>query len=119
MIRKLLCTLACGLVPWAPAAVAATANDYPTLDRVEYVLGCARDAHGPAQENIYKCTCMIDSIAQRLPYDQYVEYSTSANALSIGGERGETMRSYTAGKEMASKFRAMQAEARKACLMGA
>ncbi|BAL27138.1 hypothetical protein [Azoarcus sp. KH32C] len=115
MIKKLLCALACGLVPWAPAAVAA--NDFPTLDRVEYVLGCARDAHGPAQENIYKCTCMIDTIAQRISYDQYVAYSTSANALSIGGERGETMRAYGAGKEMASKFRALQADARKACLM--
>jgi hypothetical protein len=117
MMKKLVCVLACGLAPWAPAAVAAGANDYPTLDRVEFVLNCARDAHGPAQENLYKCTCMIDAIAQRLPYDQYVEYSTSANALSIGGERGETMRAYGAGKEMAGKFRTIQAEARKACLM--
>ncbi|AYH43998.1 hypothetical protein [Azoarcus sp. DN11] len=115
MMKKLFCLLACGIAPWAPAALAA--NDFPTVERVEYVLGCARDAHGPAQEAIYKCSCMIDAIAKRLSYDKYVEYSTAANALSIGGERGETMRAYGAGREMASKFRAIQAEARKACLM--
>jgi len=116
-MKTLPILLAIGLLPWGAAAAAVPANDYPTLDRVEFVLGCARDARGPAQENLYKCTCMIDAIAQRLPYDRYVEYSTAANAFSIGGERGETMRAYGAGKEMAGKFRAVQAEARKACLM--
>lgn len=116
-MKKLLVLLAIGLLPWGPATAAGAANDYPTIDRVEFVLGCARDARGPAQENIYKCSCVIDAIAQRLPYDQYVEYSTTANAISIGGERGESMRAYTAGKDVAGKYRAVQAEARKACLM--
>jgi hypothetical protein len=116
-MKKLLVLLAFGLLPGGPAAAAGPANDYPTIDRVEFVLGCARDATGAAQENIYKCSCVIDAIAQHLTYDEYVEYSTAANAFSIGGERGETMRAYSGGRKMAGKYRAAQAEARKACLM--
>lgn len=114
-MKRSLIPIAVGLL--AAGAALADGNDYPTLDRVEYVLGCARDAKGPAQENIYKCTCVIDAIASRLPYDQYVEYSTAANAFSIGGERGEVMRGYGHGKEMAGAFRKVQAEARKGCFL--
>lgn len=114
-MKKLIGWLTIGLLPLAAAA--ATDNDYPTLDRVEYVLGCARDGAGSPRENIYKCTCVIDAIAQRLSYDQYVEYSTSVNAFSIGGERGEVMRGYGQGKTLAGKFRSVQADARKACFV--
>lgn len=105
-----------GLAPAASFA-ATPANDYPTLDRVEYVLACARDGAGSPRENIYKCTCAIDAIAARLTYDEYIEFSTSANAISIGGERGEVMRGYTQGKDNAGKYRKVQAEARQACFL--
>ncbi len=95
----------------------AAANDYPTLERVEYVLACAREFRGPAQEGIAKCSCVIDTIAGRLTHDQFIDYSTAANAFSIGGERGEVMRGFTEGKEMARTFRAVQAEARKSCFL--
>lgn len=115
-MKKILTCLASALLP-AVTFAAVPANDYPTLDRVEYVLNCARDATGSPRENIYKCTCVIDAIAERLSYDDYVEYSTSANALSIGGERGEVMRGYGQGKEFAGKFRKVQGDARKACFL--
>lgn len=115
-MKKLTAWLGIGCLSLGSAG-AAVGNDYPTLDRVEYVLGCARDASGPAQENIYKCTCVIDAIAEKLPFEQYVEYSTAVKAFTIGGERGEVMRGYTQGKEMAGAFRTIQAEARKACFM--
>jgi hypothetical protein len=112
-MNRLLVLLAGIALPWGAAA----ANDFPTLERVEYVLGCARDAKGAAQENIYKCTCVIDALARKFTYDEYVEYSTAANAFSIGGERGEVMRAYGVGKEMAGRFRTAQAEARQGCFL--
>jgi len=111
VIRSLL-LLAATLLP-----LGAVAHEYPTIDRVEYVLGCARDAKGSERENIYKCSCVIDAIATKLTYDEYVEYSTLANAFSIGGERGEVMRGYGGGKDLAFRFRKMQAEARKSCAL--
>lgn len=117
MKTSIVClALALFLLP-AAAFAATPVNDYPTLDRVEYVLACARDGAGSPRENIYKCTCAIDAIAASLSYDEYLEYSTSANAFSIGGERGEVMRGYSQGKEFAGKFKKVQADARKACFL--
>lgn len=112
-MNKLLLLIAGVVLPLGAAA----GNDFPTLERVEFVLGCARDAEGSPRENIYKCVCVIDAIAGKLTYDEYVKVSTAANAFSIGGERGEVMRAYGGGKEMAGRYRTIQAEARKGCFM--
>lgn len=112
MIRPML-AFAAVLLPWG----AAVANDFPTVERVEYVLGCARDAQGSPRENVYKCSCVIDAIAAKMSYDEYVQLSTATNAFSIGGERGEVMRAYTGGKEMAGRYRKIQADARKSCMV--
>jgi hypothetical protein len=109
---SLLLALAMSTMP-----VVAAAYDYPTVDRVEYVHGCMRDSEAPMQELIYKCSCVIDTIAKEMPYEEYVESTTAANAFSIGGERGETIRAYSGAKKMADKFRALQTKARKSCMM--
>ena len=98
----------------APAS--ALAYDYPTIDRVEYVHACMRDNQAAGQVMVYKCSCVIDSIAKKMPYEEFVESSTAANAYSIGGERGETVRAYAPAKQMADQFRALQSSAKKACL---
>lgn len=100
-----------GLLPTAHA------NDFPTIDRVEYVLACMRDNPGPRHEMLYKCACSIDSIAGDFSYEQYVEASTAANAMSIGGERGGVLRDSEGAKELAGKYRGAVAKAKKACFI--
>lgn len=101
---------------WVPALAGEVAV-YPTVDRVQYVIDCMRDTPGPKQELLYKCSCAIDAIAQRMSYEEYVEDSTVSNALTIGGERGEVMRGYTSGRAIAKRLRQVQADARKACFL--
>lgn len=95
----------------------AAAFDYPTVDRVEYVHVCMRDHPDQAQAMVYKCSCTIDSIARQMTYDEFIASSTAANAFSIGGERGETVRAYAPGKKLADKFREIQAKAKKGCFI--
>ena len=95
----------------------AAAYDYPTVDRVEYVHACMRDNEGPKQEMVYKCSCAIDAIAKEMPYEEYVESSTAANAFSMGGERGEAFRSAESAKKIADKFRDLQSRAKKNCFI--
>ena len=95
----------------------AFAFDYPTVDRVEYVHGCMRDNPGQSQEMVYKCSCVIDAIAKQMSYEDFVESSTAAYAYTIGGERGETVRAYAPAKQMADRFRDMQARAKKSCFL--
>ena len=95
----------------------AAAFDYPTVDRVEYVHACMRDNPNQSQVMVYKCSCVIDAIAREMPYEEFVESSTAANAFTIGGERGETVRNYAPAKKMADTFKALQSKAKKSCFI--
>jgi len=46
-----------------PAHSDPLANDYPTSARVEYVQDCI-GRHGGKLEDLYKCSCVIDRLAQ-------------------------------------------------------
>jgi|SRR5690606_27506884 len=105
----LLCAMAA-----VPAAEPGAGNDYPTLARVEYVLDCIRSAGGE-QENVYKCSCVIDRIAARLSYDEYVEYSTFSKYASQPGERGGIFRDTDEAKQKTRLYRELETGAFKAC----
>lgn len=92
-------------------------NDYPTVDRVEYVQECMRHHPGARYEMLYKCACVLDRIAARIPYEQYVELWTAANAMSIGGERGSYLRDAETAREMAAAFRSVERVAQQQCFL--
>ena len=110
--------------PWIAAALLALAapvqaHDYPTADRVTYVEACMREHPGGHYEMLNKCSCVIDAIARDVPYDDFVTMSTAANANSIGGERGSYIRDVEPLQLQIRKFRQLQTQARKSCLLDA
>jgi len=108
-----------GFLAFAAAAPAAGAagNDFPTVDRVEYVQECMRNHPGSRHEMLYKCSCTLDRIAAKIPYGEYVELWTAANAVSIGGERGAQLRDAQMSQDMAKKFRTIEGKAQKDCFL--
>lgn len=102
----------------AGVALPASAFDYPTSDRVVYVQACMRDNPGPHYEMVNKCSCVIDTLAKDLSYDDFVSMSTVTNANSIGGERGSYIRDTESLQEQIRSFRKLQADARKSCMIG-
>ena len=101
----------------AAAATAAQAHDYPTSERVVYVEACMRDHPGAHYEMLNKCSCVLDALAQALPYDDYVEMSTAANATTIGGERGSVIRDAPMLQDQIKQYKALQAQAQKRCFI--
>ncbi|HXM82678.1 MAG TPA: hypothetical protein VN929_12225 [Burkholderiales bacterium] len=97
----------------APAQAAAV-HDYPTVDRVEFVLECMQRNAGK-QEFLYKCACVIDEIAQQLTYDDFVEASTAARFQSLGGERGGVFRDPPKTRDTAKRYMQLQSDAMKRC----
>lgn len=97
-----------------PLPAAVSANDFPTADRVEYVLECMSE-HPGKQEYLYKCACTIDQIASAIGYDEYVEIATATRHQGMGGQRGAEFRDPASVKAMAGKYKALQEQARKAC----
>lgn len=91
-------------------------NNYPTVDRVQYVQECAQNyPDKPHQEMIYKCSCALDEIAKRINYENFVDAWTSSKAITIAGERG-AIREHQMVKGFAKQFKDVQAAAQKICL---
>ncbi len=110
-----LLLLLCGCL--SAAGARAQVASYPTLDRVLFVEECIRNHPDRLrQEMIYKCSCLFDQVAEQVPHANFSELQTAANALSIAGERGSTVRTDDI-REGAKKFRALMAAGKKSCLI--
>lgn len=106
--------IAAALVTAAP--LLAAANDFPTHARAEYVLTCMRE-NDMRQDSLYKCSCAIDAIADKVSYEQWVDLSTVANATTIAGERGGVVRDIKDGRKMIGTYKEIQEQARKGCFL--
>lgn len=89
-------------------------NDYPTYARVQYVQDCAARAGG-SQADVYKCSCVIDKIAEHLTYDDFVEESTFAHYSTLPGEGGGIFRDPKEAKDDARNYKSLEADAYRAC----
>lgn len=115
MQRKALTflTLLAGLA----GSAAVHANDFPTLERVNYVLECMSEHQGQDSALAAKCSCALDRVAAQMSYDDYVVISTHAKGATISGERGALFRDNDSIQKDARRWRSLQAEAKKACFI--
>lgn len=96
---------------------AAAANDFPTVDRVNYVIDCLRAHPGTQYEMVSKCSCAVDALAKEIKYADYVEMNTATNANSIGGERGSYIRDTDMLQTKIKRFRELQSRVKKGCFI--
>lgn len=90
------------------------ANDYPTVARVEYVNECI-GANGGTLAALYQCSCAIDRIAAKMPYEQFVEAGTYARYATLPGDGGGIFRDSDEARQEAKLYRELENAARKAC----
>jgi hypothetical protein len=106
-----------GLLLLMCAAPLAHANDFPTRARVEFVLDCMLDSKAAPQEAMYKCSCTVDAIADKVHYNDWVDLSTISNGMTIAGERGGVMRDIKDGRKLIASYKDLQAAAKKQCFL--
>ncbi len=91
------------------------AHDYPTSARADYVIGCLASS-GFKRENLERCSCGIDTIADVMPYDDYEQANTILGLQQGGlGERGAMFRDTPIAKERTEELRRAQAEVELQC----
>jgi hypothetical protein len=114
--RSLLAGVFVLLAVSSPSSGAAPANDYPTAERADYVLGCMA-ANGNTREALLKCSCSIDAIANRLPFSQYEKAETALSLQSGGGVGGRVglFQDPPEIKQAIEQLRQAQAEANLQC----
>jgi hypothetical protein len=116
MIR--IAVAAAGLLAATGAVQAQTrhpAHDYPTAARADYVVGCLASS-GFKRENLERCSCGIDTIADVMPYEDYEQASTILGLQQGGlGDRGAMFRDTPIAKERTEELRRAQAEVTLQC----
>lgn len=93
------------------------ANDFPTQARVEYVLRCMDSNGGQKYEILYSCTCIIDKIADKIAYDEFVEAEVFLQLRRTPGERGGVFRDPDRASLLVRKINDLTEAAEKSCFM--
>ena len=92
-------------------------NDFPTVDRVNYVLDCM-DRHGEQSiTNLLGCSCTIDAIASKMKYEKYSDAKTYEEYKDTPGDKGDAFRTNERAKTLYNKMGELEAEAEKHCFV--
>jgi hypothetical protein len=108
--------------PKKASTPAVLVNDYPTRDRVEYVLNCIAQHDGSIQKmsyvTQYACGCKIDKIAEKLNFADY-EAAKTFTYLSKGqtGDAGGVFRDPAQSKDLRTRIKEAEQEAEKNCFV--
>lgn len=93
-------------------------SDYPTRDRVEYVLNCVAQHGGLTYITQYACGCKIDKIAEKLSFAEY-EAAKTFTYLSKGqtGDAAAAMRDPAQSKDLRKRLKEAEQSAEKSCFV--
>jgi PBP1b-binding outer membrane lipoprotein LpoB len=100
----------------APAQT-TTINDFPTRDRVEYVLNCVAQHGGLTFVTQYACGCKIDKIAEKMSFADYEAARTFSLLKSTPGEAGGVFRDPQQSKDLRKQLKEADAYAEKQCFV--
>ena len=98
-------------------AQTVTPNDYPTRDRVEYVLNCVAQHGGLTFITQYACGCKIDKIAEKLSFANYEAAKTFSMLKSTPGDAGGVFRDPKQSKDLRKQLKEAEAYAEKSCFV--
>jgi hypothetical protein len=115
---------ACAPIPEKPVAPAPEAeaapqlgNDFPTQDRVEYVLECIAKKGGLKYETLYPCICKIDKIAGKMRYHEFAEAKTFTYMRKTPGDQGAIFRDPPQAKQLRNQLKEAEQYAEDNCVV--
>ena len=107
----------CATTDKTPAKEITYINEYPTQDRVEFVLQCIKQNGGLRYETLYPCICSIDKIAGKMTYQEYTQAMTFTFMRRTPGEKGGIFRDPPQAKDLRNKLKEAKAFAKNACFV--
>lgn len=93
-------------------------NDFPTLERVEYVLQCMQEHGGQNYDNLYHCVCAVDTIAGMMSHEDFAQARTYTYLFDLPGERGGEFRDPPESERLRAKLKEAKAVAQRSCFPG-
>ncbi len=107
----------CSSTPEKKEETTAFINDYPTRDRVDYVLACVAKHGGLSYINQYACGCKIDKIAEKLSFNEYESAKTFSYLKKTPGENGAVFRDPKHSKDLRTRLKEADEYAEKQCFV--
>jgi len=92
-------------------------NEYPTRDRVDYVLQCVAKHGGLTYITQYACGCKIDKIAEKLTFAEYEAATTYGYLRKTPGEKGGAFRDPKESKSLRTSLKEAEKYAEKMCFV--
>ena len=92
-------------------------NNYPTRDRVDYVLECVAKHGGLTYISQYACGCKIDKIAEKMTFEEYDAARTISVMQKTPGEQGAPFRDPKHTKDLKKLLKEADEAAEKACFV--
>lgn len=100
-----------------PNETSSFIHQYPTRDRVEYVLNCVAKHGGLNYVNQYSCGCKIDKVAEKLTFKEYEDAVTFGFMGKTAGEGGAAFRDPQQAKTLKKKFKEAEEYAESSCFV--
>jgi hypothetical protein len=107
----------CTSTPEKPVEEQTFVSDFPTRDRVEYVLNCVAKHGGLNYINQYACGCKVDKIAEKLTFEEYEAAQTITYLRRLPGEGGGVFRDPARAKDLRKRLEEAEAYAEKSCFV--
>lgn len=101
----------------ATAPAVPRINDFPTRDRVEYVLNCVAQHGGLTFVTQYACGCKIDKIAEKMTFAEFEAAKTFSYLRSTAGESGSVFRDPKQSKDLRKLLKEAEAYGEKQCFV--
>ncbi len=101
----------------AVPVLAHAENNYPTLDRLNYALDCIDRHGGPKIETLAACSCEIDSIAEQMSFETFVDANVYILNKDTPGDKGGVFRDMPIGKDGYAALMKAREEAEKTCFV--
>jgi len=92
-------------------------NNFPTRDRVEYVLNCVAKHGGLTYITQYACGCKIDKIAEKLTFEEFEAAKTISYLRNLPGDSGAVFRDPAKSKDLRKQLKEAEEYAEKTCFV--
>ena len=91
--------------------------EYPTHDRVEYVLNCVAQHGGLSYVNQYACGCKVDKLAEKLNFNDFEAAKTISYLKALPGDGGAVFRDPAHHKDLRKQLKEAEEYAEKSCFV--